>query len=140
MKRFLLRSSSFIRASKRTVKKDSYIAEDIQAALKLLSEDAFHPRLKTHKLKGNLEGSWACSAGYDLRIVFKFIKYEGSEAVLLETVGSHELDSIFQRQYSDGNDKIRVINKFLKREGDWLCKKRSNIYCIEKANIMFHNV
>ena len=34
--------------------------------------------------------SWArsCSVGYDLRIVFQFVQLEGSEAVLLETVGN----------------------------------------------------
>ncbi len=90
MRRLLLKSSSFIRSTKRTVKKDPRLAKDIQATLELLSEDAFHPRLKTHKLKGNLEGSWACSVGYDLRIVFEFVKHEGTEAVLLETVGTHD--------------------------------------------------
>jgi mRNA-degrading endonuclease YafQ of YafQ-DinJ toxin-antitoxin module len=72
------------------VKKHPGVADDIQAALELLSEDAFNPRLKTHRLKGNLEASWACSAGYDLRLLFKFVQHEGSDAILLETVGSHE--------------------------------------------------
>ena len=90
MKRLLLRSSAFIRATRRTVKKHPRVAEDIQAALEMLTEDAFHPKLRTHKLKGKLEGSWACSAGYDLRIVFKFMQSEKAEAILLETVGTHE--------------------------------------------------
>jgi len=90
MKRPLLRSSPFVRAVKRVVKKQPHVASDIQAALKLLAQDAFHPRLKTHKLKGPLEGSFACSAGYDLRIVFRIVKYEGSEAILLESMGTHE--------------------------------------------------
>ncbi len=72
------------------VKKHPRFAEDVQTALELLSEDAFHPRLRTHKLKGNLEGSLACSVGYDLRIVFRLVKHEESEAVLLETIGTHE--------------------------------------------------
>jgi len=46
--------------------------------------------LKTHKLKGDLQGSWACSGGYDLRIVFEFVQYQGSEAILLESIGTHE--------------------------------------------------
>ena len=56
----------------------------------LLAEDAFHPQLQTHKLRGKLRGSWACSAGYDLRIVFRFVEHEGTEAILLETVGTHD--------------------------------------------------
>jgi mRNA interferase YafQ len=35
-------------------------------------------------------GSWACSAGYDMRIVFEFVQYEGAEAILLQTVGTHD--------------------------------------------------
>lgn len=72
------------------VRKNSKEAENLRSALELLAEDAFHPRLKTHKLKGQLEGSWACSAGYDLRIVFEFVQHEGAEAILLETIGTHD--------------------------------------------------
>ncbi|WP_204369156.1 type II toxin-antitoxin system RelE/ParE family toxin [Methylocucumis oryzae] len=56
----------------------------------MLSEDAFNPKLKTHKLKGELLGSWACSAGYDLRIVFEFVEFENAEALLLQTLGTHD--------------------------------------------------
>ena len=90
MKRLLLRSNSFIRAAQRTVRKYPHIAKRIQTSLELLSEDAFNPLLKTHKLKGSLEGSWACSVSYELRIVFKFAQHNGSEAILLETIGTHE--------------------------------------------------
>ncbi len=62
---------------------------DIQATLELLAEDAFHPSLRTHKLKGNLKGSWACSVAYDLRIIFEFVQHDESEAILLEAIGSH---------------------------------------------------
>lgn len=90
MKRLLLRSGAFVRAAKRLVKKHPGIAEDLRAALELLSEDAFHSKLKTHKLKRDLEGSLACSAGYDLRILFEFAQHEGAEAMLLQTVGTHD--------------------------------------------------
>ncbi len=90
MKRQLLRSNAFVRAARQIVKKDAHVAEDIRSVLELLTEDAFHPQLRTHKLKGKLEGSWACSAGYDLRVIFKFVRYEEQEAILLETIGTHE--------------------------------------------------
>lgn len=90
MKRLLLHSSSFVRAARRTVKKHPDVAEDIRTALELLAEDVFHPQLRTHKLKGKLKGSWSSSVRYDLRIVFRFVQYEGTEAILLETVGTHE--------------------------------------------------
>lgn len=90
MKRVLLRSSSFLAAAKKLVKQQPQVAADIQAALELLATDAFHPRLKTHKLKGELKGSWACSVSYELRIIFRFIQYEEADAVLLETLGTHD--------------------------------------------------
>jgi mRNA-degrading endonuclease YafQ of YafQ-DinJ toxin-antitoxin module len=88
--RLLLPSPAFIRAAKRILKRDSSLAGPIQAALELLAEDASHSQLRTHKLKGKLEGSWACSAGYDLRIIFCFVQHEGAEAILLETMGTHD--------------------------------------------------
>lgn len=66
MKRTLIRSSAFVRAAKRILKNRPDVAEDLRVALELLSQDAQHPKLKNHKLKGDLEGSWAASAGYDL--------------------------------------------------------------------------
>ncbi len=63
---------------------------DIQTTLELLAEDAFHPSLKTHRLKGNLEGSRACSVAYDLRIIFEFVQHDENEAILLEAIGSHD--------------------------------------------------
>ena len=90
MKRVLLQSTAFVRAAKRLLKKQADAADDLRQTLQLLADDAFNPELKTHKLKGELAGSWACSAGYDLRIVFEFVKHEGAEAILLQTLGSHD--------------------------------------------------
>jgi len=58
--------------------------------LTLLVEDAFHPSLKTHKLKGEFVGCWACSAGDDLRILFEFIEHEGLKAISLIAMGTHD--------------------------------------------------
>ena len=90
MRRLLLRSSAFVRAARRAVKKNPRVAGEIQETLELLSADAFQPRLRTHKLQGALEGHWACSAGHDLRIVFRLVPHEDAEAILLETIGTHE--------------------------------------------------
>lgn len=90
MNRELLRSSAFIRAARRYLKKHAQAADEVEATLLLLSEDAFDPRLKTHKLKGDFEGVWACGAGYDLRILFEFVKHEGTESILLLTLGTHD--------------------------------------------------
>lgn len=90
MRRQLIRSTAFVRAARRILKKHPHAAEGLRATLEQLAEDAFHSSLKSHKLTGDLEGSWACSAGYDLRILFAFVEHEGQEAILLETVGPHD--------------------------------------------------
>ena len=90
MKRVLLKSSAFLRATKKYTKTHPEAVDDLESALHLLEADAFDPRLKTHKLSGQLKDSWASSAGYDLRILFMFVTHEGSDAILLETVGTHD--------------------------------------------------
>ncbi len=86
----LLLSPTFSRALKRLLKKDLRLADNIKETLSLLEKDIFHPQLKTHKLKGKLEGRWACSSAYDLRIVFKIVQLENMEAILLLTIGTHD--------------------------------------------------
>jgi mRNA-degrading endonuclease YafQ of YafQ-DinJ toxin-antitoxin module len=90
MKRLLLPSSAFLRSSRRFARNHPQLVAELQLTLELLAEDAFHPQLKTHKLKGKLANSWAASAGYDLRIVFQFVKQKGQDAILLAGVGTHD--------------------------------------------------
>lgn len=90
MRRTLIKTTAFMRAAKKILKRDRWLAQAIQATLELLEEDAFHPNLKTHKLKGNLSEVWACGVEYDLRILFTFVQHEGSEAILLEAMGTHD--------------------------------------------------
>jgi mRNA-degrading endonuclease YafQ of YafQ-DinJ toxin-antitoxin module len=85
MKRILLQSTAFIRAARRLMKKNPEAASSLKEALGSLADDAFQAPLKTHKLKGELAGSWACSSGYDLRITFEFVQHKGNEAVPLQT-------------------------------------------------------
>jgi len=90
LKRVLLPSPAFLRSGRRFACKQPQAAGELQAMLELLAQDAFHPKLKTHKLKGQLAGSWASSAGYDLRVVFQFVQHQGAEAILLESLGTHD--------------------------------------------------
>ena len=90
MKRLLLPSTAFLRSARRFTRKHPDLADELRLTLELLAEDAFHPQLKTHKLKGKLASSWASSGGYDLRLVCQFVKHKGSDALLLEAVGSHD--------------------------------------------------
>ena len=90
MRRLVLRSTAFVRAARRLLKKQPQAGAGLRATLDVLAEDAFDPRLKTHKLKGEFENTWACSAGYDLRILFEFVRHEEAEAILLLSIGTHD--------------------------------------------------
>ena len=89
--RKLIWSNTFIRSIKKTIRKRPQLRQDIENTLKLLVQDAYAPQLRTHKLKGKLEGCWACSVRYDLRIIFEFVKGEGPEDdMFLMEIGTHE--------------------------------------------------
>lgn len=88
----LVWSSSFVRVLKRKTRRRLDLRERIEETLRRLSEDPFHPSLRTHKLTGQLSGTWACSVGYDIRILFEFVhnSESGEEEILLLTVGTHD--------------------------------------------------
>jgi len=90
--RTLIWGKTFLRAFKRTIRKHPELQDDIEESLKLLAEDPFVARLSTHKLKGKLSGSWACNVGYDLRIVFDFVKTPSNKEddILLIEIGTHD--------------------------------------------------
>lgn len=60
--------------------------------MELLVENSYAPTLATHKLKGKLLNLWACSAGYDMRIIFDFVKSENQteDDILLLGIGTHD--------------------------------------------------
>jgi mRNA-degrading endonuclease YafQ of YafQ-DinJ toxin-antitoxin module len=66
------------------------MAASLEATLEQLSADAMHPSLRTHKLRGPLAGCWACSASYDLRVVFEYVQHDEAEAILLLALGTHD--------------------------------------------------
>ena len=90
--RELLWSNTFRRALRRMLKRQPQVRDDVEAALRLLQENPFAPQLATHKLKGHLAGVWACSAGYDLRILFEFVRNPErvEEDVFLLEIGTHD--------------------------------------------------
>ena len=50
--------------------------------------DAFDPRLRTHKLKGELAPYWAYSVNREYRVLFRFL---GSREVIYYDIGTHEI-------------------------------------------------
>jgi mRNA interferase YafQ len=90
VKRILIPTKAFLRDARKLARKNSRAHGDLVAAMELLAEDALHPALRSHKLKGSLAPSWACSAGYDLRIVFHIVRQGTTEVIVLETAGTHD--------------------------------------------------
>lgn len=85
-------SPAFARNVKRLVRQSPQMTEAIARTLQQLSEDVYPPSLKTHKLRGNLDGVWSCSIDYSNRILFRFIptSEENEEEILSLTLGSHD--------------------------------------------------
>ena len=85
-------SKAFARNLKRRLRRDPTLRQSVETTLRQLANDPFHPSLHTHKLKGELEGVWACSVAYDLRILFEFVENPDSaeEEIFLLAVGSHD--------------------------------------------------
>jgi len=55
---------------------------------KIFREDAFDPKLKTHKLKGKFEDYYSFSINYSYRIVFRFIT---KDKILFVDCGDHSV-------------------------------------------------
>lgn len=86
-------SSKSLRAFKRVVRQNPQLRSAIEETLEQLAADPFHPKLKTHKLSGELAGIWACSIDYSYRLLFEFVANpeEGKEdAILLLNLGDHD--------------------------------------------------
>jgi addiction module RelE/StbE family toxin len=90
--RKLVWDSSFRRAFRRATRRDPDLQERILGVVAALAENPFEPRLKTHKLRGQLEGLWACWVEYDCRIIFAFEPDPsgGEDLIVLVDIGSHD--------------------------------------------------
>lgn len=78
-------SSYFLRQVKKIPQKDKKLLNKFE---KIFREDCFSLRLKTHKLSGKLEGFWACSLSYKIRILFEF---NDDGDIILVDIGTHDI-------------------------------------------------
>ena len=88
----LVWSTKFTRSAKKLSRSRPGLLDQFEAALHLLEREPHHPALRTHKLSGDFKGCWACSAGYDFRIVFEFVrpKKDSDAEIHLLNVGAHD--------------------------------------------------
>jgi len=84
--------SSFRRAFRRKTRNDPHLRDRVLETLARLAEDLFDPRLRTHKLRGRLEGLWACRVEYDCRIVFALVPdpQGDDDMIALIDIGTHD--------------------------------------------------
>jgi mRNA interferase YafQ len=79
-----------VRASSRFLRRSKKIREPqalmLRAALRRFAADPRDPLLRTHKLKGELDGYWAFSVDDDLRVLFRW----DADVVLLVNIGTHD--------------------------------------------------
>ena len=90
MRRRLIPTAAFVRQVRRAGRQNAPVVAAIAEALARLEDDAFDPRLGTHKLAGGMVGLWACSVSYDLRIIFRFEQDAGAEVILMLAFGTHD--------------------------------------------------
>jgi proteic killer suppression protein len=79
--------SGFKKAYRKKLKNDKELKRKFVKSIKLFSADPFNKQLRTHKLTGRLQGLWAFSVDYDVRVIFSFTN---DNEVLLIDMGGHE--------------------------------------------------
>lgn len=86
MKRLIIGySASFIRQFKALAPS---VKEAAHEAIEAFADPKNHARLKVHKLKGRLHGSYAFSIDYRLRIVFDYSK---PDKAVLHAIDDHDV-------------------------------------------------
>ena len=65
------------------------LQEEVREAIEDLKDKRSHVRLKVHKLSGRLEGRYAFSVNYRIRIIFSIEKR--SRNYILYSVGDHDI-------------------------------------------------
>lgn len=90
--RELVLTAKFKRSYRKFAGKDKILQRHIEDSLIQMNQDVFAGSLGTHKLSGELAGLWACSCGYDCRIVFTLEADEntGQEVIVLLDIGTHD--------------------------------------------------
>ncbi len=89
MKKLIL-TTKFVKALRKFCQRDARIQAQVEKALDLMEENIFASKLNTHQLRGEYTGFYACSCGYDCRIIFTIRKQQDAEVIVLVNVGTHD--------------------------------------------------
>jgi len=80
-------SASFKRAFRKRIQESSEVTERFYTCAEWFMTDPFDPRLRTHKLSGELGELWSFSVTFDIRVIFYFMAKD--KAVFID-IGSHD--------------------------------------------------
>ena len=85
-------SKRFVRDFKHLIRRNPQIRSSVEITLEKLSQNCFDSTLKTHKLRGGLEGCWSSSIDYSNRIIFEIVNVPNDDqsAINLLTLVSHD--------------------------------------------------
>jgi mRNA interferase YafQ len=91
MREFVL-TPHFERAYRKFIRRNVFLQTRIENTLSQMELDVFATSLNTHKLSGELSDLYACSCGYDCRIVFSIEKEKQTEkeVIILLNIGTHD--------------------------------------------------
>ena len=67
-------TSGFRKAFKRRIRGNKALEARFRDRIAIFQNNPFDPRLRTHRLTGQLQGLWSFSIDYDVRVVFSFIE------------------------------------------------------------------
>jgi len=80
-------SSRFRKAFKRKIRGNKILETRFRDRAAIFENSPFDPRLKTHKLSGELYDLWSFSVDYDVRVIFSFME---ANRVLFVDIGTHD--------------------------------------------------
>ena len=80
-------SSAFKRALKKRVEGRKALEEKFWRRVEIFTGNPYDPRLRTHKLSGELKEYWSFTIEYDVRVIFQFVP---KNHVIFEDIGTHD--------------------------------------------------
>lgn len=80
-------STSFKRAFKKRIEGRKDVETKFWRRGEIFTSNPYDPRLRTHKLSGELRDLWSFTVEYDVRVVFSF---QPNNRAVFEDIGSHD--------------------------------------------------
>lgn len=80
-------STSFKRAFKKRIEGRKDVETKFWRRVEIFTSNPYDPRLRTHKLSGELRDLWSFTVEYDVRVIFSF---QPNNRAVFEDIGSHD--------------------------------------------------